>query len=137
MKTIDVQFPRNPTYGGKANDFAGQHYAYLITNEQAAAIEAGAEYAVVQAPGDNGPMQVVKIVGEPSETPQKATRSIIAVIDLTAYRETLQKVKEAKKIRAEIDRLAKEAAERARIEALAAGSPEIKELMDRLTALGV
>lgn len=135
MKTIDVQFPRNATYGGKANDFAGQHYAYFITDAQAQQITAGAEYAVVQAPGNEGPLQVVKIVGEPSDTPEKATRHIICVVDMAAYKKTLETAKAAKKLRAQIDERVKTVLEAKRLEALAGDDPQIKALLDQLKAL--
>jgi hypothetical protein len=140
MKSIDVQFNAGDEFatGRNADRWSSRKYAYYVTDEQARRIEADKlEFAVVRAPTDAGGLKVVKIVGQPSDTPEKATRRIVDVVDFADYEKAERNLAEARRIRKEIDRLAKEAAERARIEALAAGSPEIRELMDRLEALGV
>ena len=138
-KTVDVKF-------NEAGDFEPQsrarwtskNYAYYVTDEQARRIiDEKIEYAVVQAPSSTGALKVVKIVGEPSDTPEKATRRIVDVVDFAEYEATEKKIAEAKRIKAEIKRLADEAAERARLQALANGDPAIAELLKRLEDLGV
>lgn len=140
MKTIDVKFNNGDEFatGRNADRWSDKTYAYFVTDEQARRIEADkVEYAVVRAPTGAGGLKVVKIVGQPSDTPEKATRRIVDLVDMAGYEQAEKDIAEAKRLRAEIKRLADEAAEKARLEALAAGNPEITALLERLNALGV
>ena len=140
MKTIDVVFNTNQ------NDFSGpakytsKAYAYFVTDEQARQIvDDKIEFAVVIAPGDGGQLKVVKIVGEPSDTPEKATRAIVSLVDLKAYNEAKAKIDAAKQLRKRIDQRAAELAEQARLAALAEATkdPTLAAMLEELKTLGV
>lgn len=141
--TIDVKFFANTddfARGANAQRLSPKTYSYLITADQAAELErTKAELAVVQAPGDDGGYKVVKIVGVPSEKPASAEKYVISLVDLTAYRDSLARVKQARAIESRIKDRANELVEEARLKALAesSGDPTLAALMEQLKALNV
>lgn len=139
--TIDVRF-FSPTddfvTGAAAQRLSPKTYSYMITQAQADELtRTQAELAVVQAPGDDGGYKVVKIVGIPSEKPASAEKYIISLVDLTSYKASLDRVKQAKALRRRIENRANEIAEEARLAALASGDPGMAALLEELKALGV
>lgn len=138
-QTIDILFNANPNDFNGAARYQGRVYSYFVTDEQAREIvEKNIEFAVVQAPGDDGTLKVVKIVGQPSDTPEKATRSIVCLVDLTAYQEAKEREKRIKALRHRMNQRANELAEAARLKALAEaneGDPILREMLAEMAKL--
>lgn len=136
MKTIDVVFNNSDEFatGCSTNRWSNRNYSYFVTDEQARRIETEkTEFAVVRAPTNAGGLKVVKIVGQPSDTPEKATRRIVDLVDMAGYEEDEKKIALAKDLRKRIEQRAEEA----RLAALAKGDPAMAELLEQLKALGV
>lgn len=139
-KYITVQFyaPQNNI---NSSNLSPQRYTYTATAEQVAKLTGQPEnrrYAVVAAPGRNGPIKLVKVVDISDVLTYEgrtSLRPVIDVVDVNKYLEHEEKLRRAEEIERTLEARAAEIAAQARLAALAGQDPSLKALFDELTKL--
>lgn len=136
-----VQFAR-PSDDINAVTWNANRHTYTVTDEQATKLLAQNEndrFAVVKAPGANGPVKLVKVCSIndliPTGSTAKGMRPVIDVIDMRSHYEHEAKLVRIAELENHLKAKAEQAAEAARLAALAGADPSVKALIEELQKL--